>query len=537
MTNINKKIYYNGKIFTSDPENLFAEMMIIEGKKISWIGKEKNYGKKKYNTDKFKKIDLKGKCIIPGFIDSHMHAIYLARDATKIACLPPNVNSIEELKERIKDKKKELNKGEWIEGWGYDEGKLKEGRSPNRYDLDEVAKDYPVIITRTCNHIAVVNSKALEILGIDESTPEPGENQIDKDENGKLTGIFRENAMMFLNSRIPSNSLEEDAEILANYGEKLFAHGITTITDSMAKIKPVDYYKMYQKAIEKGLKQRAILYYKWDELKDNYFIEKTKKDLTSQVHIGGVKILADGSVSGKTAWVKPSYLGENDNFGLKTTSKKEILEAAEYAKKNDLQLVVHAMGEQAIDLIVNTFYKKEDWLSDRPSVRVEHAAMPTKEALRKAAKGNIAFVSQPIFMYAEIESYLNNLGKTRTKRNYPYKTILESGIKLAFSSDAPATAWADPVDPFTALKSAVTRKAYDGTDTGQDEKIDLETAIRLYTKEGADITGIPRTGQLKKGYKADFIVLDKDIFEVEENKIDEVNVEKTYMNGELVYKK
>ena len=163
--------------------------------------------------------------------------------------------------------------------------------------------------------------------------------------------------------------------------------------------------------------------------------------------------------------------------------------------------------------------------------------MPTKEALRKAAKGNIAFVSQPIFMYAEIESYLNNLGKTRTKRNYPYKTILESGIKLAFSSDAPATAWADPVDPFTALKSAVIRKAYDGTDTGQDEKVDLETAIRLYTKEGADITGIPRTGQLKKGYKADFIVLDKDIFEVEENKIDEVNVEKTYMNGELVYKK
>ncbi|MGM0411407.1 MAG: amidohydrolase [Bacillota bacterium] len=537
MSNINKKIYYNGKIFTSNLENYFADMMIIYGNKIRWIGKEKNYKKKKFNTDEYEKIDLKEKRIMPGFIDPHMHAIYLARDASKIACIPPKVKSIEELKERIKEKKKDLDKGEWIEGWGYDEGKLKEGRSPNRYDLDEVAKDYPVVITRTCNHIAVANSKALEILGIDENTSEPGENQIDKDENGKLTGIFREDAKIMLNSRMPSNSIEDDAEILANYSENLFAHGITTITDSMAETKPVDYYEMYQRAIDEGLKQRAILYYKWDDLKDGFSIDKSKKDLTSQLHVGGVKVLADGSVSGKTAWVNPSYLGEDDNFGLKTTTKKELLEAAQYAKQNNLQLVVHAMGEQAIDLVVNTFYNQKDWLDDRPSIRVEHASMPTKEALEKALKGNITFVSQPIFIYAEIESYLNNLGRERTKKNYPYKTILESGIKLAFSSDAPATAWADPVDPFTAIKSAVTRKAYDGTDTGQDEKIDLETAIRLYTKEGGGVTGIPKIGQLKAGYKADFLLLDKDIFEIETDKIDEVNVEKTYMNGKLVYKK
>ena len=537
MTNIKKKIYYNGKIFTSNSENYFADMMIVDGEKISWIGQEENYDKKKINTDKYQKLDLNGKRIIPGFIDPHMHAIYLARDASKIACLPPNINSIEEIKERINKKKKELNKGEWIEGWGYDEGKLKEGRSPNRYDLDEVAKDYPVVITRTCNHIAVANSKALEILGINENTPEPGENQIDKDENGKLTGIFREKAMMLLNSSMRCNSLEEDAEILANYSENLFAHGITTISDSMAETKPVDYYEMYQRAIDRGLKQRAILYYKWDDLKDGFSIDKSKKDLSSQVHVGGVKVLADGSISGKTAWIKPSYLGEKDNFGLKTTTKEELLDAAQYAKENDLQLVVHAMGEQAIDLVVNTFYKKEDWLDDRPSIRVEHAAMPTQNALKKAAEGNIAFVSQPIFIYAEIESYLNNLGNERTKINYPYKTILEEGIKLAFSSDAPATAWADPVDPFTAIKSAVTKKAYDGTDTGQDEKINLETAVRLYTKEGGEITGIPDIGQLKEGYKADFLVLDRDIFKIKKDKIDEVNVEKTYMNGELVYRK
>ena len=538
MGNVNKKLFYNGKIFTSNSEQEYADMMIVENGKISWIGREEKYKRKKnFNKKDYLKINLKGKRILPGFIDPHMHAIYLARDASKIACIPPNVNSIDELKQRIREKKKILDKGEWIEGWGYDEGKLKEGRSPNRYDLDEVAKDYPVIITRTCTHIAVVNSKALEVLGIDENTFEVDEGQIDKDEIGRLTGIFRENAKMKLISRMPSNRLEDDAEILANYSENLFAHGITTISDSMAETEPVDYYEMYERAIEKGLKQRAILYYKWKDLKNSQDISYDKKDRKKQLHIGGVKILGDGSVSGKTAWVKPSYLGDDENYGLKTTSEKELLAAAKFARRNKLQLVVHAMGEQAIDLVVNTFYKKEDWLEERPSVRVEHAAMPTKEALKKAVKGNIAFVSQPIFLYAEIESYLNNLGQERTKENYPYKTILDYGIELAFSSDAPATAWADPVDPFTALKSAVTRRAHDGTDTGQKEKIDLATAINLYTKEGANVTGIPDIGQLKEGFKADFIILDKDIFEVDPENIDEVEVEKTYMNGELVFQR
>ncbi|MFW5855791.1 MAG: amidohydrolase family protein, partial [Bacillota bacterium] len=133
-----KKIYYNAKIYTSESENSFANMMIIDGEKINWIGQKENYEEKKLKNDEYEEIDLEGKNVIPAFIDPHMHAIYLARDASKIACIPPNVKSIKDLQERIKEKKKELNKGEWIEGWGYDEGKLKEGRSPNRYDLDEV---------------------------------------------------------------------------------------------------------------------------------------------------------------------------------------------------------------------------------------------------------------------------------------------------------------------------------------------------------------------------------------------------------------
>lgn len=275
----------------------------------------------------------------------------------------------------------------------------------------------------------------------------------------------------------------------------------------------------------------------WHDLKINPILNVENTDRENPIHIGGVKLFADGSVSGRTAWVDPSFLGEEDNYGISTTSENELLEAAEYAKQHGVQLVVHEMGEQAIDLIVNTFYGKEPWIHDGPSIRIEHAAMPTLQAIERAAEMGIAFVPQPIFLYAEIESYLANLGPDRTKTTYPVKTMLNSGIPVAFSSDAPATAWADSVNPFVGIKSAVTRVAFDGTNTGDAEKIDVEIAIELYTRGAQHITRLSNVGQLKEGYRADFIVLNKDILEISPEEIDQISVEATFMKGELVYLK
>jgi hypothetical protein len=195
------------------------------------------------------------------------------------------------------------------------------------------------------------------------------------------------------------------------------------------------------------------------------------------------------------------------------------------------------MGEQAIDLIVDTFYGKPGWLKDKPSIRIEHAAMPTNKALKLAAEIGIAFVTQPIFQYAEIETYLKNLGPERTKKTYPVQSMLKAGIKVAFSSDAPATAWADPSDPFVSIKAAVTRISYDGTDCGEKHRVDVRTAIEFYTREAQQIAGIPGVGQLTVGYQADFIVLDQDILDISSDKIDDIRVEETYIGGNLVYKK
>jgi predicted amidohydrolase YtcJ len=527
-----KNIFFNGKIFTANYEQLYASVMVVHNGKITWVGDEKDL---KEEDDK--RINLKGRRVLPGFIDAHMHPFFLANSINQIACTPPMTNSIEELLEHISKKLEEQGPDEWIEAWGFDEGKLKEHRTPTRWDLDKVAPGTPVVITRTCAHIIVANSKALSMAGIDRNTPSPHGGQIDKDSKGEPTGILKESARELIFKVVPTPTLEETATNLANLSPVLLAHGITSITEMLARTGETEYFDLYNRAREKGLKQRTVLYYITWDIDKNSTLEKEKVCSENPIYVGGIKILADGSVSGKTAWIDPPYLGDEVSYGLSTTSKEELLEAAEYAKRNNIQLVVHAMGEQSIDLIVDTFYGKSTWLKGKPSIRIEHAAMPTEKALKRAAEIGIAFVTQPIFQYAEIETYLKNLGAERTKKTYPVQSMLKAGIKVAFSSDAPATAWADPSDPFVSIKAAVTRVSYDGTDCGQEHRVDVRTAIELYTREAQQISGIPGVGQLAPGYEADFIVLDQDILNIRAEKIDEVRVEETYIGGNLVYKK
>ena len=170
-----------------------------------------------------------------------------------------------------------------------------------------------------------------------------------------------------------------------------------------------------------------------------------------------------------------------------------------------------------------------------PYARVEHITDPSEESIQKAAEKGIAFVTQPIFMYAEIESYLKNLGKEWMKECYPVKRMLDRKVQLCFSTDAPATSWAVPSDPFPCIKAAVTRRAWDGTDCGRDQAVDIQTAVKLYTRESAKAAGFPEMGQLKRGYRADFVVLDRNIFEIPEEEIDKIKVQKVFIKGKRVY--
>ena len=526
-------IYENGKIFTSDVENPYGEAMLVEDGVIRWVGK-----KEEIPAGNYKRVDLKGRRVLPGFVDAHMHPVMLADYSKQISALPPKVHSIEELIEEIRKCRERQGPGKWCQGWGYDEGKFAERRSINRYDLDKGCSDSPVSIIRTCGHIRCVNSKALEIAGIDRNTPDPEGGEIERDENGEPTGVLKENARNLVTPFLPVQQREDTVQNLVELGKLLTSQGIVAVTD-MGNLDDGDNYPLYQDAAKKGFQQEVGVYYMWDFYmnRKDFTIPRERLDKNQQIFAAGLKLIGDGSVSGRTAWMAEPYL-DTDSCGISVCTDEQIETAIAFCKKYGCQLSMHAMGTRAISRVVDRAAKEEKWnQGEEPYVRVDHITLPSEDSIQKAAEKGIGFVTQPIFLYAEIESYLKNLGVARMKTCYPVKKMLDSGVRLCFSTDAPATSWAVPSDPFPNIKGAVTRRAYDGTDCGIDQAVDVETAISLYTREAAKMVGFERLGQLREGYKADFIVLDKDILAIPPEEIDTVQVDETYIDGACAYRR
>lgn len=528
-------IFVNGKIFTSDDANPYADAMIVEDGTIAWIGKQQDMPQKSYAS-----VNLGGKRVLPGFVDAHMHPLLLAEYNKQISCLPPKINSIAELIKEIRYVRSQQEPGQWIQGWGYDEGKLAERRSPNRYDLDKGCADSPISITRTCAHIRCINSKALEMAGIDRNTPDPPGGEIDRDENGEPTGILRENAKNLVADILPKTTHESMLEELIEMGNILASQGITALCDMGCLEKETDRYDDYVEASSKGFRQKVGIYYMWEHFVHDadFNIPANRFSRENQIRAAGLKLIGDGSVSGKTAWMNRPYISTQDGYGMWVCPDELLESAIAFCKKSRCQLSVHAMGAKAIHRIVQRVCEETPWMEGKaPFLRVEHVTDPMEEDLDKAIEKGFGFATQPIFLYAEAESYRSNLGAEWMKATYPVKHMLEKGVKLCFSTDAPATSWAMPSDPFPCIKGAVTRKAYDGTDCGAAQRVDIETAIKLYTRESADIGGFEKAGQLKKGYAADFIVLDRDILSVPADEIDRVSVAETYISGEKIYEK
>lgn len=524
------KILRNTTIFTADPACQTATAMVIDEGKIVWIGLEEDIPAYEGEV-----IDLQGNEIIPGIIDAHMHPIMLADVLEQVACLPPRIHSIEEMIAALQQV--DASERGWILGWGYDEGKLIDKRSPLKEDLDRASTTLPIVVMRTCSHIISVNSKALEIAGITKDTPDPEGGQIDRDYNGEPTGILRENARHLVLKHLPPASEDKIVARLVKLSKILASYGVTSITEMLAVVEPLDYLSLYRKARTLGFKQKVAVYYAWEDIQRHALLTEANINRSEGAYIGGIKLFSDGSVSGRTALVTNPFLGSTDETGISMTSKEELLAAAAEAKKCGIQLVIHAMGDRAIDLIVDTFYEVAPWLTDATSVRIEHAAMPSKNALKKASEWGIGFVPQPIFLFCEIESYLQNLGLEKTQTLYGVNTFLKHGIATALSSDAPATSWAEASNPFVTIQAAVTRTAYDGTDLGQDERISVEQAVKLYTAEAKMMLRMEHVGQLKAGFDANFVILGESLETLPQDEIMHMKPLATFIEGECVFKR
>lgn len=515
-------ILTNGKIVTVDATFTIANTLVVDNGRIVEVGDAAIATK--YQATSL--VNLQGKTLLPGFVDSHIH---ISGNPTRYIDLT-KVASIVQMLDLIRAKAMELGQGEWITGYGWSEDQMSEGRKPLRQDLDQAAPDNPVILTRAGAHSVVVNSLALQLAGISDTTPDPDGGVIERDEWGVANGIIRERQEIVARL-VPDAAYDElivSLEINLNH---LLSMGITSNTDAAKR--PAD-YPMYEAIYAKpGVKlPRSTLQFQWHDPAAIQQLKARVGEGTDQLKIGPIKIFADGGFTGPAAFTKEPYVGRADYRGHLNMPKAELVAHINEIYAAGWQMGIHAIGDAAIELVVDTL---ADALAGdpRPDHRnyLNHFSMrPSAATMEKMALHNILITQQPNFTYTLEGRYVANLDGWRLEHNNPIRSPMDHGVFVALSSDVL------PIGPLVGIFAAVTRQGASGRVFGADEAITIEEAVKAYTINGAYINfDEDIKGSLEVGKYADMIVLSEDILTVDTQRIMDIQVEQTYVGGQLVF--
>ena len=515
-------IFYNGKIVTLDQQLSIASTVVVHDGRIVAIGDDQVASPYAAATA----IDLGGKLLMPGFIDSHTHIGGQPRryiDLTK-------TQSIEELRGQVSDKAEELGPGEWITGYGWSEDVMAELRRPLRKDLDAAAPDNPVLITRAGGHSGVANSLALQLAGVNLETPQPESGVIERGDDGELNGVIRERQDI-VNKLIPKATYEEVRESLIGILKEQLSFGITSFVHATGSIESYPEWEHIY-GLHRGSLPRAAIQVSWKGPEAMSAFGRRTGDGDEHLRLGPIKIFVDGGFTGPAAFTKKPYKGETEYRGKLSLAPEELRRIIREAHAANWQLGIHAIGDAAIELTIDELAAAldESPRSDHRHYLNHFTVMPSAEAMDKMAEYDIAITQQPNFTYTLDGRYSEYLDGDRLQHNNPLRTPMDHGIHVAISSDIL------PIGPMVGIYAAVTRKGMSGNVYGADEALTVMEALRGYTLYGAYLTfEDDQKGSLEPGKLADMIVLDQDILTIDPDHIMEINVEQTWLGGKLVY--
>ena len=533
---ITKLALTNGNVLTVDDKDTRASAVLIVGDKIVSVGSNEEILRQ--FSDGVEVIDLRGKTVIPGFVDCHAHPMGFGQSLMTVDCRTPPMKSINDIVEGVRKAVAEKHEGEWILGRGYDDFKLIEKRNPNRWDLDKVAPSNPVLITRLCGHVSVANSLALELAGISKDTKESEGGEIDRDpETSEPTGVLRGGARAPLRKIIPPTSFEALKNGIKLAAEEFIARGVTSVSD--AGVGQPTVVKAYKAAIDEGMPLRVNLM-----MSRGLLDELTKLGFETgfgdeKLRIGAIKMVFDGSFSGRTAAMSKPFTDTPDNSGILYMSQEELNDGVQASHEAGFQVGVHAIGDRAISGVLDAY---EEALKKHPKkdhrFRIEHCGINSPEIVARIKRLGVIPVPQPIFLYGEGESYRAGLKEDDLKWAYPVRSWLDAGITVAMSSDCPATSGEELISPLLGIYVAVTRKTDAGQELGPEQRVKVEEAIRAYTLGGAYATFEEDVkGSVEPGKLADLTVISEDPTSVEAERIKDLSVEMTIIGGRIVYTK
>jgi len=529
----------NGKIVTVDPGESIAEAVAVKFGRI--LGAGSNEQIKSLIGSETKVIDLKGKTVIPGLIESHCHistAEGLQRAMGVIdASYEEGVRSLGDILAKIAEQVKKKPKGEWINVAKEDESKLVEKSHPYKWDLDKVAPEHPVMITTVGGHFSIVNSKAFEISGVTKDTPDPDGGRFEKDPTtGELTGWIHETATLVLQpiryGRDPT--LGEAIEGIRWMAGQYVASGLTYAYDGAVRQGvTISAYQELLKRNELPLRIRLEVWYTlMPELASLGITQGFGSDM---LKVGGIKIVADGAISARTAAVADPYLHRPNYYGELAITKEELHRVIMEGYPKGYRFCVHANGERAIDMFLDVLEEAQGkYPHEDPRDRIIHCTVVTPEIIARIKKLGVLPTLFGPYPYYHGDKILPAFGAERLERMFAARSFLDAGIKVAAHSDHSAS----PYPPLMGIHAMANRKTANGQPIGTSQKISVMEALKLYTINGAyhtfeeDILGSIEPEKL-----ADMVVLGKDILTVPTETIIDIPIDMTIVDGKIVYQR
>jgi predicted amidohydrolase YtcJ len=516
--------YVNARIWTGVPGARAATAIGIGGSRIVAI----DAGEVRKRIDKRTRVvDLQGASIVPGFIDNHTH--FLLAAATLVAPDLRHAGSRAEFAALVGDAAGKLPPGEWIRGGNWD-AELWGGELPTHEWIDAVTPNTPVAVARLDQHMLLLNSLALRLAGIDRNTPEPAGGRIVRDANGDPTGIVIDLAKQLVERVVPPPT---DAQL-----EKMLRDGIAFglrygVTQSHSMGLDWITHDALVRLRAKG--ETAMRFYSYVPLQDwEKLLDIVKREGRGDdwVRWGGLKALADGSLGSRTALFHHPYDDAPNTRGLTVTDLAKLREWTMAADRNGLQVATHAIGDEANDDILDLYAAVAEANGPRDRrFRIEHAQHLSQQAIPRFARQNIIASVQPYHAIDDGRWAIQRVGAERLKGTYAFKSLLDAGARVCFGSDWPVA----PFNPLTGIAAAVLRQTIDGKNPQgwmPEQRITTQQALIAYTATNA-YAGFQddRLGRLATGYLADFVVLDQDLLQIDPQRIADVKVLRTVVDG------
>jgi hypothetical protein len=527
-------VLINGKVITVDAQDSIVEAVAIGEGKIIRVGTDSEVQVLiDQNTEV---VDLKGKTVTPGLIDSHCHIGGGYPEKYHLDLRPGKVDSIDDIVTLVAKKVEETPKGEWVLGFGWFPAYWSESRLPSRFDLDAVSPDNPVFLTDMSGWYGWVNSYALRLAGIDENTPNPLGGIIDRDKTSNMpTGLLvNHSAMALAKKPLPSKEQLEEGIV---YASNLFLpEGVTGIEDNWVKGK--DLLGAYQTLNDRGEPPTPTdIYYHINSEAEAEMalaaLPSVKQGFGGTVILKGWKLQVDGGAA--TAFTYEPHNGyANSVASLNPETLKNIVSMLH---KSGLQICIHVIGDKALDAALDAI---EAALNENPRPdhrhRLEHVVVsPSKAALERIKKLGVVISTQPLFIYYSGDTWYRLFGEDRLQMSIPVKTATDMGIPVALGSDYPCS---PDTRPQLTLWSAVMRQTLTGRVIGSQERVDIRQALRLHTMGSAYAAHEENLrGSIEVGKRGDLVVWSENMYAVPTDKIRDLKVELAIVAGKVVYRR